>query len=323
MRLYAAPMEGITDQVWRQVHHALFTGVEKYFIPFVSPTQNLQFTSREWSAIAPENNQGFHAVPQILAKNPEHFLWAAEEFRRMGYSEVNLNIGCPSGTVTAKGKGSGLLRDLPALRTLLDEVYAHAALPVSVKTRIGYDSPDQWPAILEILKDYPIHELIIHTRTRQQFYAGETYPDAFALAMEVCTFPLVYNGDLFSPEDCIALQGRFPNTHGLMLGRGLVANPALAQSLTGGESVTIQALRDYHDALYAAYGRKYQRQVMMGRMREMMKHMACCFEDTHKVGKALRKAAGEEQYLAAAEQLFTGHALKEHPCYDHWEYHHR
>ena len=85
MRLYAAPMEGITDQTWRQVHATRFTGVEKYFIPFVSPTQNLTFTSREWASVSPENNSGFHAVPQILAKNPEHFLWAAGEFHRMGY----------------------------------------------------------------------------------------------------------------------------------------------------------------------------------------------------------------------------------------------
>ena len=137
MTLYFAPLEGVTDAVFRRIHHECFPGVSKYFIPFISPTQNLAFTSRDWAAIAPENNIGVPAVPQLLAKDAALFLWAAQALCDMGYPEVNLNLGCPSGTVTAKGKGSGLLADVPALEQLLDGIFEKPPIPVSIKTRIG------------------------------------------------------------------------------------------------------------------------------------------------------------------------------------------
>lgn len=143
MTVYLAPLEGVTDAVFRRVHRDCFSGVAKYFIPFVSPTQNLAFTARDLSILAPENGFG---VPQLLCKDAALFLWAAQALGDMGYGEVNLNLGCPSGTVTAKGKGSGLLADVPALERLLDGVFSRSPLPVSIKTRIGYTRPDELTA---------------------------------------------------------------------------------------------------------------------------------------------------------------------------------
>ena len=140
--VYFAPLEGVTDTVYRQVHHAHFTGPVKYFIPFISPTQNLVLTPRERKNVDPQANAGLHAVPQVLTKNAAHFLWAANLLHDLGYEEVNLNAGCPSGTVTAKGKGAGLLQRPQELAWFLDEIFAHAPVRVSVKTRIGFSSPD-------------------------------------------------------------------------------------------------------------------------------------------------------------------------------------
>ena len=227
MTVYLAPLEGVTDAVFRRVHRDCFSGVAKYFIPFVSPTQNLAFTARDLSILAPENGFG---VPQLLCKDAALFLWAAQALADMGYDEVNLNLGCPSGTVTAKGKGSGLLADVPALERLLDGVFARSPLPVSIKTRIGYTRPDEFDRLLDVFARYPIHELIIHPRTRVEFYKGTTHREAFAKAHAALDRPLCYNGDLFCEEDCRELMRQFPNTRALMLGRGLIANPALAQS---------------------------------------------------------------------------------------------
>ena len=164
--VYFAPLEGVTDAAFRRVHCAHFGGVSKYFIPFVSPTQDLVFTPREKRNILPEYNQGYTAVPQVLTRKADHFLWAANHFADMGYKEVNLNAGCPSGTVTAKGKGSGMLTDVLALEQFLDEVCAKSPLPVSVKTRIGFTSPTEFERIMEVYNQYPLLELIIHPRTR-------------------------------------------------------------------------------------------------------------------------------------------------------------
>ena len=204
MDIRFAPLEGLTDTVYRRTHHAHFGGVSKYYIPFVSPTQHHVFTPKEMRAIGPEYNAGIPTVPQIIAKDAEHFLWAAGEMAAMGYEEVNLNIGCPSGTVTAKGKGSGMLRDLYALDAFLNEVCAKSPINVSVKTRIGFESPDEWSEILDVLVDYPLKEIIIHPRTRSGFYkAGTLHLDAFRMAAER-KLPLVYNGDIFSAADAAA-----------------------------------------------------------------------------------------------------------------------
>ena len=303
MKVYFAPLEGMTDEVFRRAHHDCFGGVDKYFIPFVSPTQNLVLTNKEQRAVSPVENAGVPVVPQILAKDAGHFLWVTKELADMGHTEVNLNMGCPSGTVTAKGKGSGLLRDLDALTAFLDEIFTHSPLPVSLKTRIGFESPDEWPAILSLLSRYPVHELIIHPRTRSQFYKGEVCMEAYAQAMSL-PYPVVYNGDLFTVEDCKKLSTAYPQTSALMLGRGLLANPALAQELVGGDALTAAALRSFHDRVFRAYQERYQENVVLGRMRELMNHMACCFADPHKPLKAIRKAKTASAYLDAANMLF-------------------
>lgn len=313
---YFAPLEGLTDATFRRVHHEHFRGVDKYFIPFVSPTQNLTFNHRELHAIAPEVNEGVPAVPQLLTKEADHFRWATEALRDMGYTEVNLNIGCPSGTVTAKNKGAGMLRDPAFLRAFLDGVFEKSVLPVSVKTRVGFYVPEEWPALLDVLKDYPMHELIIHPRTRTMFYKGDVLMDAYARAAETVTCPLVFNGNVFSPEDARRLLEAFPSTRAVMMGRGLIANPALAQTLSGGAPLTPDTLRDFLDHLFRAYCERYQLPIALGRMRDVMKHAACCFEEPEKAVKLFRKATREADYHAAMALLFS-HPMTPDPCYDY------
>lgn len=311
--VYFAPLEGVTDAIFRRTHGALFPGVAKYFIPFVSPTQNLRFTARDLAAVGPEQNAGLFAVPQILTKNAEHFLWCAGAMSDMGYGEVNLNLGCPSGTVTAKGKGSGMLLDLFALERFLDRVFAHTPIPVSIKTRIGYAGPEEWADLLALFSRYPVCELIVHPRTRAEFYKGTPHREVFAASLGQTALALVYNGDLFTAADCRALACACPGTRALMLGRGLIANPALARELSGGGALTLCELRAFHDRLLEAYLSAYPVSIALGRMREIMKHVACCFEDAQKPRKALRKATRLAAYEEAARTLFEGCAMKASP----------
>ena len=162
MRYDFAPMEGITGFLFRQLHHQYFPGVDRYYIPFLSPTQDHTFTPRELREVLPENNQGLEVVPQLLTKSPEDFLWAAGELSAMGYQTVNLNLGCPSGTVVAKGKGAGMLRCPEDLERFLDTVFSRAPCAVSVKTRLGLSDAAEFGPILEIYNRYPISELIVH-----------------------------------------------------------------------------------------------------------------------------------------------------------------
>lgn len=314
MAIYYAPMEGFTDAVYRRAHHICFGGVEKYYIPFISPTQNLRFTPRDKAAVFPEHNAGICAVPQILSNRADQFLWAARALADMGYREINLNVGCPSGTVTSKYKGSGMLRDLSSLKRFLDEVFAQAPAAISVKTRIGFTDPEEWMQILELYAQYPIYELTIHPRTRVQYYKGNVHPEAFAQAQQRLSVPLVYNGDVFSLQDAQALLQHTPGVS-LMLGRGLLTNPALAQEICGGHALNLADIRRFHDTLHAAYLEKYPRNITVARLCDAMKYLSLSFEDPHRLIKAMRKASSEEEYLQAVRRLFDEHPLREQPYY--------
>ena len=196
MQYYFAPLEGLTDSIYRRLHHKYFPGIDRYYTPFFSPTMHRTLTPRECRELPPANELNFVVVPQILTKNPEDFLWMAQKCAEQGYQEVNLNLGCPSGTVTAKGKGSGMLADTDGLDAFLYHVFSKNPVDVSVKTRIGFHSPEEFPKLLEIFNRYPIKELTIHPRVRKQFYKGDVDMEMFRYALENSKNPLCFNGNL-------------------------------------------------------------------------------------------------------------------------------
>ncbi len=271
MILYFAPLEGITDGIFRQVHHRLFGGIDVYGLPFHKLTQSLSLTTREKRDIAPEENRGLRVLPQALTRDPAQLAAWLEYVHTLGYPCADLNLGCPSPTVTRRGRGSGMLRDLPALRVFFDRVFAES-LPVSlsVKTRIGCESPDEWPAILSLLADYPFAHVTVHVRTMREQYTGGLHPEAFDLALRTGLPYPVYNGDLRTPEDVQALVARCPGTGAVMIGRGLLADPALARRIRGGPEAGMDELRAWYTALYEGWRDRFQATMALGRIKKLM-----------------------------------------------------
>lgn len=204
MNYYFAPMEGITGAVFRRTHHEFFPGIDKYFMPFITPTTQEKLTPRQKRDVLPEYNEGVPAVPQLLTRTAADFIWAANTLASLGYAEVNLNLGCPSGTVTAKGKGAGFLAHPDELDRFLDAVFSACTVPISIKTRLGVHDPAEFEALLEIYSRYPVAELTIHPRVRQDFYKGRVREDAFGdsriavLRMKELWF---YFGNLFENSE--------------------------------------------------------------------------------------------------------------------------
>ena len=231
---YAAPMEGLTGWRWRQVQHEMFGGAALYVTPFVSPNGNFSFQRKELEELDPERNRGIPVVPQILTNRAEYFVWAAKECRSRGWEQVDLNLGCPSGTVTGKKKGAGLLRQPELLRQLLDGIFdALPDMKISVKTRIGWERAEEWPALLALLETYPICRLTVHPRVRTQFYKGTADREVFRWTAEHTALPLCYNGDVTTVRDLREMGETFPDD-AVMVGRGLVADPSLLRQATGG-----------------------------------------------------------------------------------------
>ena len=306
MQYYAAPMEGLTDRVWRQVHQRWFGGADRYYAPFLSPPENRVPVKKKMAELAPEANPGVPVIPQLLGKDGSCAAWMIGVLRQMGYSEVNLNFGCPSGTVTAKGKGAGMLRDLDGLDRFLYTVFDEAGGPISVKTRIGVERPEEFGPILEVYNRYPLAELIIHPRVMRQLYRGEADRDAFAAALPACRAPVCYNGDITSPAGFAALGSRWPGLSGLMAGRGLIADPALLRRARGGAPASKEELRGYFAELYAGYAAAFgSPQAAISRMKAYWHEAISLFEGADRLAKQLKKLRDPWEYEVTVGQIFA------------------
>lgn len=300
MKYYFAPLEGLTDSVYRRLHHKYFPGIDLYFTPFLSPTVHRQLSAREARELPPVDTVDFSVVPQILTKSSDDFVWLAQQCHARGYQQVNLNLGCPSGTVTAKGKGSAMLADLDALDTFLYEIFARTSIKISVKTRIGFHSAEEFPAILAVLNRYPICELTVHPRVRSAFYNGEVDMQAFSYAAENTKIPLCYNGDIRCLQDAHTIGQRFPNVN-IMAGRGLIANPGMFCP----NKTTAEKLQNFHDELLEEYLHLFggSRNAMF-RLKEHWFYLKDKFEGSEKLAKQLRKTTDLAQYRAITHEIF-------------------
>ena len=308
-----APLDGITRAVFRRVWHRHFGGADRYFIPFFSPTDQHILTNRDRREVGPENNAGLPAVPQVMTRCADDFLWAAELVADMGYPEVNLNLGCPSGTVTAKGKGSGFLAKPEELDRFFDRVFSRVKLPVSVKTRLGIADPAEFGPLLEIYNRYPIACLTIHPRVQKEKYRGAVHLDVFGEALAASKNPVCYNGDLRTVEEVRVFESRFPAVEAVMIGRGAVADPALLRKLRGGPAATKEELQAFMQDLYREYQAFYgQVGTAAQRMREVWFYLIHLFEDAERLNKKLRRFKNPGAYEAIEEAIFRDLALRDH-----------
>lgn len=305
MRYYFAPMEGVTGYIYRNLHQKWFGGVDKYFTPFVSPSTEHCITKREMREIARENNPSDNIIPQILTKNAEDFIWLADKLFDMGYGEVNLNLGCPSGTVTAKGKGAGFLAKPDELDAFLFQIFEKSTPKISIKTRVGTKGIAEFQKLLKIFNQYPMEELIIHPRLQMDFYKGNVRIECFEQAKKESKNPLCYNGDMVSKADILAFEKKFPEIESIMIGRGLIANPALALWTENGQEISRENLGLFHDELYQAYSELFQsKQNAMFRMKEMWFYMIHLFDENEKLEKKLRKEKNPEKFEQYTAEIF-------------------
>lgn len=382
MRFYLAPMEGITGYVYRKTYQELFHNVDKYFIPFVEPHQKRDFNAKELNEISRENNQGY-CVPQILTNQAEGFLRTAQALAEQGYEEVNLNLGCPSGTVVAKGKGAGFLEYPEKLDLFLRKIFASAPCRISIKTRIGRYEPEEFGRLLEIYRQYPLEELIIHPRSREDYYAGTPNWPVFAEALRCSedtakmlrcsedtakmlrcsedtarmlrcsedtaemprygreemgksqegslrrqgTWPVCYNGDIFSAADYKRLLTAFPTLSTVMLGRGIIGNPCLIDEIKAADRLENgweqekdpvsgfkkdqhpgrdwDKIREFHDLIYQRYQETLSGdRPLLFKMKELWCYLGSLYPGQEKQIKKLKKVQKKGEYEILAGNIF-------------------
>lgn len=306
MKFYFAPMEGIVGHLYRSVYHECFDQIDKYFSPFVVPNQNYRLKNKDLKEVHPENNKGLKLIPQIMTNNAEHFIHTSREFQKFGYEEINLNLGCPSGTVVSKFRGSGFLRKTKELDQFLEGIFEASVTKISVKTRIGFQDPEEFFNLIEIYNKYPMEELIIHPRTREDYYKNKPDLKIFKEAVRLSKNPLCYNGDICSVDDYHSIVQAFPEVNAIMIGRGLLGNPGLMSEIRNNEKVGINVIKAFHDRLYQEY-----KKVLSGdhnvlyKMKELWTFMLPTLTKDEKYLKKIKKAERLSEYDFIVEQIFS------------------
>lgn len=306
MRFYFAPLEGITGYLYRNAFQEFFgEEVDRYFTPFIATAHEGTVKNRSLKDIMPENNRGIALVPQILGNNAPDFISLSKQLRELGYKEVNLNLGCPYGTVVSKGKGAGFLAKKEELKEFLSEIYSAGITEISIKTRIGKDSPEEFEELLDLYNQFPVKELIIHPRIQLDFYKNKPNMAVFEQALIKSRNPICYNGDIFTVEDYRKFHEKYPQTDKIMIGRGLLVNPALLRVIQGGKALEKKELKGFHDRLYTDYSKVMGDKNTLFKMKELWNYFRYLFPEGDKELKKVRKAQRSADYEAAVRELFA------------------
>ena len=299
VKYYMAPLESVTTWIYRQAHAKIYGRLDKCFIPFLEPHEKRDFKTRELQEILPEHNENIYAVPQILTNRSEGFIKLAKALKDWGYEEVNLNLGCPSKTVVTKGKGSGFLAKPEELERFLTEIFdaLSGEVKISVKTRIGKEDPEEFPALLKLFNKYPMEELIIHPRVQKDGYGNVPRLELYELAEKQSVNPLCYNGDLYTREQIRNFAERFPGTERLMFGRGFLRDPGLLYNEGKDSKDIFEKFWAFHDLVYEGYQERNMgdRNVLF-KMKELWSYQVYQFSEPERLFKTFKKVQDCNEY---------------------------
>jgi tRNA-dihydrouridine synthase B len=310
-KLVMAPLLGVTGALFRTLFQTHFGGFDYAVSPFASAVAAKKVPRRHLRDMLPEKNRVLALVPQLLTNNPDDFLrMTAILFNEMGYSAINLNMGCPFPAVTRKKRGAGMIPHRDLIARFLDRVFSAAPCPVSIKTRLGYESPDELEELLDTFNAYPLHELIVHPRTALQLYSGQTDLARFRRILRASVNPTAYNGDICSYDQFAQLKEMFPRVSSWMIGRGALQNPFLPVEIREGgvsQKREQRRIRRFHDELYHGYRRAMQSAgPALGAMKELWRYLIKWFPPAAGPNlKRILKARSCEEFEDSVEPLFT------------------
>ena len=290
----AAPLQGVTDNVWRMAQHSVFGGVDAYYSPFMR-VEHGEIRRKDMRDVEPERNAGTTLIPQILACQPDHALMMVDALKQMGYNRIDINLGCPFPPIALHRKGSGMLAHPELAEALFKALATVDGVEYSVKMRLGWDRNDQWRDILPLMDIIRPVSIAVHPRTGKQQYKGELDMEQFEALLAASPWPVIYNGSLRTQRDIEEIVGRYPGLAGVMVGSGLAANPGMFAP-----DATANDYRRFHDLLVDGYTEQ-----LNGGEAQLVRHLQDIWQTflpgtDHKLFKAIRKSRTLDQYQNAA-----------------------
>ncbi len=308
--IYLAPLQGMTDRIYRNLFPVYFKGVDLAVAPFVPSVKKLKVEIKHLRELDPAGNTGLPTIPQIMSSRPDDFAALANRLCEMGYGTVNWNLGCPYPMVVKKGRGAGMLCYPDRVASFLEKAMPALQPKLSIKLRIGMTYPDEALELIPIFNRFALDEIIIHPRTGKQMYEGGVDLDAFEQCLQLSAHRVVYNGDIESFATWQALAKRFPSVDRWMIGRGLLANPFLAEKIKFGTEKTypekVKIMRAFHDHLFAEYSRMLSGPAhLTNKMKEVWTYMGGFFENGQKIQKRIWKTHHPDHYSDAVKEIFN------------------
>ncbi|MBR4294116.1 MAG: tRNA-dihydrouridine synthase family protein [Bacteroidaceae bacterium] len=307
MKIFAAPLQGFTEATWRNVHNETYGGIDTYITPFIRIEKG-EIRNKDIRDTEKKNNTVPHLIPQIIAATPDELLPIAEFIAKEGYCEADINMGCSFALQVRKQHGAGLLPHPEAVAALMKATGEMPEIKFSVKMRLGWDNKEEWRNILPILNDTPLTRITLHPRLGREQYKQPADREEFARFYEECRHPLVYNGDLATLEEMNRTAEEFPLLEGLMVGRGLLGNPALGKeykeqrNLSHGEKASLLAA--FHDKFYQAITPRLQGNTqILSKLKPYWEYLLPDMEKRDR--KAIIKASTAEKYLAAVNSAIA------------------
>lgn len=305
-KIHFAPLQGYTEDAYRRLHQIYFGGVATYTTPFVR-LEHGGVRSKDMRDVRPEFNEHVNVVPQIIANGGGEMRILVDYLKSLGYRRIDVNAGCPFPLQTRHGRGSGLLALPDKLRELVEVMNCNSELVFSVKMRLGLDDVNQWQSCISLINDMPLCHVTMHPRIATQQYKGEVNMEAFDEFLSVCKHPVMYNGDICSVEEINRLENRYgERLLGVMIGRGLLARPSLAQEYISGTKLSpdqlVMKIKQMHNALLEHY-----RRIIPGEAQQLLKLRSFWdyMEPTigRKSWKKIIKAGNMKNYLSRVEEL--------------------
>lgn len=305
--IHFAPLQGYTEVIYRNAHAACFGGIDVYYTPFVR-LEKEGFRRKDIRGLEPAENRVPRLIPQLIAPTPEKAETVLSLFIEKGYTEADINLGCPFPMLAKRHNGSGLLPYPEEVKALLELTLKYPRISFSVKMRLGWERPDECLALAPVINDFPLRHVTMHPRLGKQQYKGKADLEGFAAFLHLCRHPLIYNGDIDSPEDIRRIQKLFPAVAGVMIGRGLLANPALATEYKENRSLTPDEIKEKLYAMHASVYERYAAQLEGGDA-QLLNKMKVFWEylmpDTGKKPlKAIHKSTSLDKYNRAIHAFF-------------------
>jgi tRNA-dihydrouridine synthase B len=314
--IYLAPVQGITDRIYRNLFPVYFKGVDMAIAPFISASKKMKAENNLLREFYPDKNTGIHTIPQIMSSNPDDFTKLANALYDIGCGTINWNLGCPFRMVVKKGRGAGMLCQPDKVESFLEKTMPAIKPKLSIKLRIGLKYPDEVLQLIPIFNKYPLEELIIHPRTGEQMYEGEVNLDMFEQCLNLSKHRVVYNGDIDSARKLEMLAQRFGSVDRWMIGRGLLTNPFLAEKIKFNTerpyNEKIKIMRAFHDQLFAEYLK-----ILSGpshitnKMKEIWTYMGGFFENGEKIRKKIWKTHHRDNYIDIVNKVFSETPISE------------